>query len=60
MIKIFFKMFDIRKCKFRNYHKAGKIALFGKVLALAMARGTLAMCAMWVGNSFKKCAVDKK
>jgi hypothetical protein len=26
-----------------------KIALFGKALALALARGALAMCAMWVG-----------
>jgi len=27
----------------------GKIALFGKALVLALARGALAMCAMWVG-----------
>jgi len=25
-----------------------------------LARGALAMCAMWVGNCFKKCAVGKK
>ena len=29
----------------------GKIALFDKALALALARGALAMCAMWVGLS---------
>jgi len=27
----------------------GKIALFGKALVGALARGALAMCAMWVG-----------
>jgi hypothetical protein len=27
----------------------GKIALFGKALVLALARGALPMCAMWVG-----------
>ena len=27
----------------------GKIALFDKALALALARAALAMCAMWVG-----------
>jgi len=27
----------------------GKIALFGKALVSALARGALAMCAMWVG-----------
>ena len=27
----------------------GKIALFGKVLFSALARGALPMCAMWVG-----------
>jgi len=27
----------------------GKIALFGKALVLAWARGALPMCAMWVG-----------
>jgi len=27
----------------------GKIALFDKALVLALARGALAMCAMWVG-----------
>jgi len=27
----------------------GKIALFDKALVLALARGALAICAMWVG-----------
>ena len=39
---------------------AGKIALFDKALVSALACGALAMCAMWVGNCFKKCAVGKK
>ena len=30
----------------------GKIALFGKALVVASARGALAMCAMWVGLYF--------
>jgi hypothetical protein len=30
----------------------GKIALFSKALVLALARGALPMCAMWVGVSF--------
>jgi len=38
----------------------GKIALFDKALVAALACGALAMCAMWVGNCFKKCAVGKK
>jgi hypothetical protein len=38
----------------------GKIALFDKALVSALACGALAMCAMWFGNSFKKCAVGKK
>ena len=38
----------------------GKIALFDKALFAALARGALAMCAMWDGNCFKKCAVGKK
>lgn len=29
--------------------RVGKIALFDKALVVAMARGALAMCAMWVG-----------
>ena len=29
----------------------GKIALFDKALVIALARGALAMCAMWVGFS---------
>jgi len=37
-----------------------KIALFDKALVSALACGALAMCAMWVGNCFKKCAVEKK
>ena len=40
--------------------QAGKIALFDKALVAALACGALAMCAMWVGNCFKKCAVGKK
>lgn len=38
----------------------GKIALFDKALFVALACGALAMCEMWVGNCFKKCAVGKK
>jgi hypothetical protein len=38
----------------------GKIAFFDKALDVALALGALAMCAMWVGNCFKKCAVGKK
>jgi hypothetical protein len=38
----------------------GKIALFDKALFVALARGALAMCAMCVGNCFKKCALGKK
>ncbi len=38
----------------------GKIALFDKALVSAVACGALAMCAMWVGNCFKKRAVGKK
>jgi hypothetical protein len=37
-----------------------KIALFDKALVAALACAALAMCAMWVGNCFKKCAVGKK
>jgi Ni/Fe-hydrogenase subunit HybB-like protein len=37
-----------------------KVALFDKALILGLACGALAMCAMWVGNCFKKCAVGKK
>ena len=33
----------------------GKIALFGKALIVALARGTLAMCTMWVGSSKFLC-----
>jgi len=40
--------------------QVGKIALFDKALVAALASGALAMCAMWVGNCFKKCAVAKK
>jgi hypothetical protein len=32
-----------------SYGWDGKIALFGKALVAALARGALAMCAMWVG-----------
>jgi len=38
----------------------GKIALFDKALVTALECGALAMCAMWVGNCIKKCAVGKK
>jgi hypothetical protein len=38
----------------------GKIALFDKALVAAGVCEALAMCAMWVGNCFKKCAVGKK
>ena len=38
----------------------GKIALFDKALVMALACGALAMCAMWGGKCFKKCAVAKK
>ena len=40
--------------------RVGKIALFDKALVSALASGALAMCAMWDGNCFKKCAVAKK
>ena len=30
--------------------RVGKIALFDKALVVALARGALAMCAMWVGR----------
>ena len=33
--------------------KIGEIALFGKALVSALARGALTMCAMWVGRNFK-------
>jgi hypothetical protein len=36
------------------------IALFDKALVSALACGTLALCANWVGNCFKKYAVGKK
>ena len=42
------------------YSCVSKIALFDKALVSALACGALAMCAMWVGNCFKKCAVGKK
>ena len=32
-----------------SYGWDGKIALFGKALVGALARGALTMCAMWVG-----------
>jgi len=38
----------------------GKIALFDKALVVAFARGALTMCAMCVGNCFKKYAGGKK
>jgi hypothetical protein len=38
----------------------GKIALFDKALASALARGALAMCAMRVGFSFFFCGWEKK
>jgi len=37
----------------------GKIALFDKALASALARGALAMCAMRVGFSFFFCGWEK-
>lgn len=36
------------------------IAFFDKALVSALACVALAMCAMWVGSCFKKCAVGKK
>jgi len=38
-----------------------EITLFDKALVVVLARGALAMCAMWVGNKivFKRCAVAK-
>jgi len=38
----------------------GKIALFGKALVLALARGALPMCAMWVGFPFSFLSVGEK
>jgi len=43
-----------------SIQEGSKIALFDKALVSAVACGALAMCAMWVGNCFKKCAVGKK
>jgi len=37
-----------------------KIALFGKALVLALVRGALTMCAMWVGFPFFFCGWEKK
>jgi hypothetical protein len=48
------------KNNYKCNKSVGKIALFDKALVSALARGALAMCAMWVGNCFKKCAVGKK
>lgn len=39
---------------------ASKITLFGKALVVTLAIWALAMCAMWVGNCFKKCSMGKK
>jgi len=38
----------------------GKIALFAKASASALARGALAMCAMWVGFSSSFFAGGRK
>jgi hypothetical protein len=38
----------------------GKIALFGKALVVALARGALAMCAMWVGFLYSFFAGGRK
>ena len=43
----------------KDTKRVGKIALFGKAWAVALARGALAMCAMWVGNCLIKCVVSK-
>jgi len=48
------------KNNYKCNKSVGKIALFDKALVSALARGALAMCAMWVGNCFKKCAVEEK
>ncbi len=37
-----------------------KTALFDKSLVSVMDCGALAMCAMWVGNCFKKVRWEKK
>jgi len=42
-----------------DFISLGKIALFDKALVVALACAALAMCAMWVGNCLKKCAVEK-
>ncbi len=34
----------------KDTKRVGKIALFDKALVVVLARGALAMCAMWVGN----------
>jgi len=38
----------------------GKIALFGKALVGALARGALPMCTMWVGVSSSFLRVGRK
>jgi len=48
----------LKKIKFNNLIplfslRVGKIALFDKALVAALARGALAMCAMWVGRISK-------
>jgi len=37
----------------KDTKRVGKIALFDKALFVALARGALAMCAMWVGRISK-------
>jgi len=50
-----------QKCKYRTSLWGVKIAFFDKTLVSALARGALAMCAMWVGNCLIKiCGGEKE
>jgi hypothetical protein len=48
-----------QKCKYRTSLCGGKIVLFDKALVAALGCGALSICAMWVGDCFKKFAVGK-
>ena len=43
------KCFSVDQIIIQIFLCVSKIALFDKALVLALARGALAMCAMWVG-----------
>lgn len=42
-------VFSVYGYKTLHFLRVCKIALFDKALVLALARGALAMCVMWVG-----------